>query len=176
MAENEPGGAAGSGGSLISGAVATQLLEITPPQFRDCVSRGWIAAAGRDRFTIVSVVQGYLRYLRSELLPEDEIRRARKREIDQRIAIKDKTLIPVGEHRAIATEAFDALRVELALVGPRVGAGDATLAEAITTEIEGALQRAADRLDEAARRLGVPVEPAPAPAAAAAAAGGADRA
>jgi hypothetical protein len=175
MAENETGGAAGSGGSLIPGAVAAQLLEVTPPQFRDCVTRGWIAAAGRDRFTIVAVVQGYLRYLRNELLPEDEIRRARKREIDQRIAIKDKTLIPVVEHRAIAGEALDALRAELALVGPRVTA-DPALSEAITTEIEGALQRAADRLDEAARRLGVPVEPTPAAAAAATAAGDAERA
>src|SRR3974390_2918418 len=123
MADGESGG-----GSLITSAVATQLLEITPPQFRDCVSRGWIAAAARDRYTIVAVVQGYLRYLRSELLPEDEIRRARKREIDQRIAIKDKTLIPVAEHRAIAGEALDALRAELATVGPCIAAGDPALA------------------------------------------------
>ena len=75
MAESDAAGPAqgsAGGSSYVNGAVAAQLLMITPPRFRECISKGWIIASGRDRYSLVDVVQGYLRHVRGLLLPEDE--------------------------------------------------------------------------------------------------------
>ena len=145
-------------GQTITAEVAAKLLMIEPPQFQECVRKGWITAVESGRYPWIGVVQGYIRFVRSKLVPEDEIRRARKREIDLRVAEKERTVIPVTDHRAVIAEGFAGLQAELHGIGGRV-TSDAALGEAIRVEIESALHRAADRLDQAAAKLGVPGEP-----------------
>ncbi len=50
---------------MLSTAQAAQLLMLPAPVEISKLSRdGWMKAAGRDRWRLVDVVQGYVRYLR----------------------------------------------------------------------------------------------------------------
>lgn len=51
---------------LISGAVAARLLLLTPEEFRLLDRAGWFASVGKDRYRVVDVVQGYIRYLQKQ--------------------------------------------------------------------------------------------------------------
>jgi hypothetical protein len=151
---------------------------ITPPEFKQLAQKGWVTALDHDRYPLVAVVQGYLRFVRAELVSDNDIRLARKREIDQRVAIKERGLFPVADLQTLLAEGFGGLTAELAGIGQRIadlGVSGGELAEAIRAELENALHRTADRLDQAAARLQLPVESSAGDALAGAAAGaGAD--
>jgi hypothetical protein len=166
-----------SSGLVVTSAQAAQLLMITPPEFKQLAQKGWVTALDHDRYPLLAVVQGYLRFVRAELVSDNDIRLARKREIDQRVAIKERALIAVADHQMIIAEGFGGLVAELAQVGQRAAGLQLTggeLAEAIRADIENALHRTADRLDQAAARLGLASEPAAGDALTAALGAGAD--
>lgn len=51
---------------LISAAVASKLLMMTPDEFRKLERGGWFERAGRDSYRVVDVVQGHIRFMQKE--------------------------------------------------------------------------------------------------------------
>ena len=96
----------------ITVAVAAKLLKITPRRVQQLVSEQWIEkGAKRGSYPLVSVVQGYIAFLKDEntrstkAAAASRVTEARTREIELRIAEKDKSLIPLGD----AQDTFDAI-------------------------------------------------------------------
>lgn len=90
---------------LITLEVASRLLMITAERIRQLSKAGYIAIPKRGHTTIVSAVQGYIRFLKDEdrkntkSSAAQEAVKARADEINLRIAEKRRDLIPIEDHR-----------------------------------------------------------------------------
>jgi len=91
------------GQTIISTEMASKLLDLTPRRLRQLAEEGRIDRIGRDQWSVVSVVRGYVAYLkdRERIAREEGVAAkatdARTREIEQRIAIRDRELIPLED-------------------------------------------------------------------------------
>jgi phage terminase Nu1 subunit (DNA packaging protein) len=56
----------GDEAGLITSAVAGRLLMLAPEEFRRLDRAGWFANVSKDRYRVVDVVQGHIRYLENE--------------------------------------------------------------------------------------------------------------
>ncbi len=92
---------------LISTEIAARLIQVTPRRVRQLAKEGWFKAKSRDRWAIVEVVQGYIRFLKATAkraaAGDNRLRDARAREIELRVARQDGTVIDVAE----AVDAID---------------------------------------------------------------------
>ncbi|MGB3502566.1 MAG: hypothetical protein WBA44_13150 [Mesorhizobium sp.] len=108
-----------TGPATISAAKLAALLMISPRRVQQLAQAGVIPKTGRDAYPLVGAIQGYLRWL------DDESRRAaqaasaikvaeaRATEIEQRIAAKMKTLIPIEDHRGVVAGLVRVVRREV---------------------------------------------------------------
>jgi hypothetical protein len=98
--------------STICASVAARLVKIIPRRLRQLVGEGWIPMAAYGRFAVVGVVHGCLSYRddveqrHSAAASDNDLRAVRRREIEQRMAIRDRELIGIVEHDAVFDEAF----------------------------------------------------------------------
>jgi hypothetical protein len=90
-------------GDLITLEVAGRLLMISPERIRQLNKAGYIAIPKRGFTTIVSAVQGYVKFLKdsasekTQNASENRVRDARAREIELRLARDTRDLIPQEE-------------------------------------------------------------------------------
>lgn len=89
--------------NTITAEVAAKLIRLKERRFYQLVSEGWI----KKPYTVVSVVHGYLDFKedaekRAQLKAADnEVRRARAREIELRTAKSERELVPAEEADAL---------------------------------------------------------------------------
>lgn len=93
----------------VSSQAAADLLQLSPRRLRQLAADGWIPAAGRGRYPLAGLVQGYASFLmasgarRTKSANEGRLKEARARLVEQRIAREDRGLIDLQE----ALDAFE---------------------------------------------------------------------
>lgn len=143
---------------VISRETAAKLLMLTPRHIARLVSDGWIKKSVDDRYTVVGCVQGYINYLKDETRRNSqrsavtEKDAARTREIELRIAMRERTLVGVDEAGAVVDAVIGAMRAEVDGLPARMRR-DRALREELQKLLDGILIRAADRLDQEMRAL-----------------------
>lgn len=96
-------------GNLIDTSTAAALLKVTPRWIQQLAKDGWIKSAGRGKWSLVGVVQGYIDFLKDEnarktkSASQSAVQEARAEEIRRRIAREDRETIDVAE----AVESFE---------------------------------------------------------------------
>lgn len=91
----------------ISAEMAAKLLMITPRHLRRLVADGWIAKSESDRYTLIGAVQGRIKQLEAKIKEGaasahlNATNKARAREIELRIAMKERELIRLTEALSI---------------------------------------------------------------------------
>jgi hypothetical protein len=96
-----------------------KLIMCTPQWLNRLVKEGWIKKLGPDRFNVVDVVQGHIRYLKDETQKAtitksvSKVQEARAREIELKIAKEERSLIPIEDVAAWITEALSLFRSAL---------------------------------------------------------------
>lgn len=141
--------------------VAGKLIRVSAERVRQLTKLGWIKSAGRNRYRVIDVVHGYLDYR------DDADRRAQKsasasrvqdmraRELEIRVAEKERELIPTEEAISFVGDALGKLRAGMIGLPARVSR-DVTLRTKLEAEIDGEFERAAEafRKESAALRSG----------------------
>jgi hypothetical protein len=152
MADDEP--QAGT----ISTAQAARLLMVTEDWVRQLSRNGYIAKAARDRYNLVTAVQGYIRFLKDEErrssknAADSRVRDARAAEIERRMAREDRKLIMLDE----AMDAYDfatGLYLQSLSGLPARMTRNASERRRLDTICDGERQRLADRFAEGASAL-----------------------
>jgi hypothetical protein len=96
---------AGRTAGAITASVAARLIDVHPRRLQQLVAAGWIERPNRGEYTLVSVVQGYIRFLLDEdrraakSAAEARVLDARAREIELRTAREEAKLVPFDEAR-----------------------------------------------------------------------------
>jgi predicted Rossmann fold nucleotide-binding protein DprA/Smf involved in DNA uptake len=140
-------------GDLITLDVAGRLLMIGPERIRQLNKAGYIAIPKRGFTTIVSAVQGYIRFLKDEERKQtqtgaaERARDARAREIEQKIAERDRRLIPTEEAELVMDLLVGAVAKELDGMAARI-TRDMAFRRLIEADVHGAKIRIADALQE----------------------------
>lgn len=142
----------------ISAEVAAKLIMVTDRHLRRLVADGWIKKAPDGGYSLVNVVQGHINYLK------DETRRnsrqsatshsqdVRAREVEQRIAIKDRKLIALDE--AIEAISLVAGWVRAEIEGmPASFTRDLKLRRQLETKVDDILSRLAAQCAKARQAL-----------------------
>ena len=148
----------GGDAATITLETAAKLIKVTPRHLTRLVADGWIPRAGHGRYTVVGVVHGYIAYRddleqrRSAAASDTDLRAVRRREIEQRMAIRDRDLIDIVEHDAVFDEAIGMLKAELIGLAARITRNRA-MRNQIESEIDGVLNRAAARFEQATAQL-----------------------
>lgn len=82
---------------------AAALLMVTPRTIQYLAKDGWIKRAGPGKWPLVALVQGYIKSLKDEtarrtkISADSRVRDARAAEIEMRMAVKARELIPLAE-------------------------------------------------------------------------------
>lgn len=149
----------------ISAADAAKLLGLTPERLRQLAREGAIPKAGRGRYPLVAVVQGYIRFL---LDPERRAVRtadatglanARRREVELRIAEREARLIETEDVEAAFAHLMRVYREETSDIGATVRGRDPAIATALIAGVEAAASRAERRFAEAVAKIKRGVDP-----------------
>ena len=136
----------------ISRETAAKLLMVTPRYISMLVKDGWIQKGPEDHYTTVGVVQGYIKFLKddvrrnSQQTAQSKAADARAREIELRIAQRERTLVPVDEAVAAMSFAIGAVRAEIEGAAANI-TRDRELRNRIQDAHDGILKRAAQRID-----------------------------
>ena len=138
---------------------AAALLMISAERVRQLMRSGYIKKGKKaGTVALVSAVQGYITFLKDEerratkTAADSRVRDARAREIEQRIAERERTLIPLDD--AVAAMDTLAARVRSEINGmPARITRDMGLRRQIAIEVDGSLHRIADALAESTDAL-----------------------
>lgn len=142
-----------TGSDLITLDVAGRLLMIGPERIRQLNKAGYIPIPKRGLTTIVGAVQGYIRFLKDEERKQSQTgaaeraRDARAREIEQKIAERDRRLIPTEEAELVMDLLVGAVAKELDGMAARI-TRDMAFRRLIEADVHGAKIRIADALQE----------------------------
>lgn len=144
----------------ISAQDAAKLLMLEGPRWIQKLAQdGYIQKTGRDRYLTVSVVQGYIRFLKEERksesrnASENRVRDARAREIEIRTAKADRELVELEEVTGVFDEVVGALKRETEGLAATV-TRDMVLRKKIEDAIDEVFQRASARIVKAIGALG----------------------
>lgn len=143
---------------IISRETAAKLLLITPRHLARLVADGWIKKTSDDKYTVVSCVQGYVAYLKDETRRNSKSAAAshldqmRAREVELRIAAREKELLPLDE--VVASMDIIAVTFRQALDGfPARFTRDPELKARLRTATDEVLNTVADTLEAQAKKL-----------------------
>ncbi len=141
-------------GDAITYEVAGRLLMIGPDRVRQLVKAGYITKVKPSHTTIVSAVQGYIRFLKDEDRKNTKtgaVQRAtdaRTREIELRIAERKRDLIPQEDAKAVIAQLSAMMRAEFTGLPTRYTREIAERRK-LEQEIDGCFERIADALEGA---------------------------
>ncbi len=133
--------------------VAARLIMVTDDRVLALVKQGYIPKTGRGQYTIVGVVQGYIRFLKdgekrsAKSAAANRVAAARAAEIELRTAERAHRLIATDEAIDFVDEIVGSLKAELSGLAARL-TRDVALRRKIKAEVDGVLQRAADRCEQ----------------------------
>lgn len=142
----------------VTTAQAARLLMVSQDWIRQLVRKGYIPKAARDRFNLVALIQGYVRYRddqaqqASRSAADSRVRDARAAEIERRMAREDRDIIMLEE----AMEAYDfatGLYLESVSGLPARMTRNASERRRLQAICDGERQRLADRFAEGASAL-----------------------
>lgn len=125
---------------------------------------GYIPKAGKDQYPLVGAVQGYIRYMKDEdrrstkTAADSRVRDARAKEIELRIAERERELISVEDAKGEFSQLLAMVRAEMVGLPARV-TRDMDLRRVIEKEVDDSLSRMADRADKASAVLEAGGEP-----------------
>ncbi len=149
---------------MITTAQAATLLMVSDQWIRDLSKKGYIPKPENGVVPLVATVQGYIRWLKDEerrtskTAAASRVQDARAQEIELRLAREKKDLIHFDDSFAAIDLVFGLLRPELSGVPARV-TRDLQLRRDIESEIDGALERACDRLEQARANIAAGRDP-----------------
>lgn len=141
---------------MIALDVAARLLMISARRVRQLASDGYITIPKRGHTTIVSAVQGYIRFLKETAQKETKTAAvsratdARANEIELRIAERRRELIPIEDAILAQDIIVGLVNKELDGQAARV-TRDMTLRRLIEADVHAAKTRIADALDQSKR-------------------------
>ena len=144
---------ADASGDLITLDVAGRLLMIGPERIRQLNKAGYIPIPKRGFTTIVGAVQGYIRFLKDEdrkataTGAAERARDARAREIEQKIAERDRRLIPVEDAEFAMDTLVGVVNREMDGMAARI-TRDMVLRRQIEAEVHGAKNRISSSLSD----------------------------
>lgn len=134
---------------LITTGQAARLLMVSEVRVRQLSKMEYIQKASRGRFNLVTVVQGYIRYLKdderrsSKSASASRLQDVKVLEAEMRMAEKRRELIPIEEATAVLDVLLGALRSELAGL-PAQYTRDAGERDKLEALVNGAINRIAD--------------------------------
>ena len=145
---------------LIPIGQAARLLMISDERIRQLQKQGYIPRAlKRGVVPLVGAVQGYLRYLRederqsSKSAAANRVTDARTREIELRIAERQRDLIPQDDARAVIGEMAAMVKAEFVGLPARV-TRDLDLRRTLEQEVDASFARLAASAERARSALG----------------------
>lgn len=136
----------------IDTATAAALIDVTPRRLQQLVGEGYVKSAGRGRWSLVNVVQGYIRSLRdankraAARADEDEMRALKLREKRRVVEEAERLLIPTEAAVDALEKIVGHVRAEVTSLPARM-----TRDPALKRELEG---HANEILAGLAKRLG----------------------
>lgn len=139
------------GSDLIALDVAARLLMLTPDRLRQLSRAGYIQFPKRGHTTIVSAVQGYIRFLKDDARKETKTAAAsratdaRAAEIELRIAERKRELIPIEDAMLAMDLLVGAVNKEFDGQAARI-TRDMKLRRLIEADVHGAKTRIAKAL------------------------------
>ena len=83
--------------------MAARLLGVTPRRLRQLSDEGWFKPASRNEWSLIGVVRGHIEYMEdriqkaSKTASSTRLQDARAKEVELRIAQKDRTVIDLSE-------------------------------------------------------------------------------
>ena len=143
-----------AGAGLITVEQAAALLMKSKERVRQLAATGFIPKIGRDRYPLVGVVQGYIRFRdeaeqkKTQSAAESGLKATRQAEIEMRMAERRRDLVK-------RTDAELAMDVVVAQINEQFGGfaarvtRDPVLRQIIETRLDEALNAIADRLESA---------------------------
>lgn len=149
--------AAGAAGTAPLDQIA-RLLMMTPQRVTQLVTAGYIPRSARGVYPVVGAVQGYIRFLKdternsTKSAGENRVRDARAKEIEMRIAEKNRDLIPIEDAEGALDHCMAAVVAELSGFSSRV-TRDKPLRRMIDKELNEARHRMATALGASAAAL-----------------------
>lgn len=145
-------------GGTIDVQQAARLLMLEPRRIQQLTAEGYIERAAQGRYPTVSVVQGYIRFLKQTIansqqnVSHNRVQDARAKEIELRNAKASHELIEYAESEAVLDEIVGMLRAELTGFAAQM-TRDMAMRKKIEAGIDGIFTRVAARLAETAQAL-----------------------
>lgn len=146
-------------GGILNLEQTCRLLMLTKQRVQQLVKAGYIPKPAKDTYPVVGAVQGYIKFLKdderrtSKVQADSRVRDARAKEIELRIAERERDLIPIEDAKGEIAALVSDVRAEIVGLGARV-TRDMELRRQIDTEVDGILGRLAER----AEKTGVALE------------------
>jgi hypothetical protein len=143
---------------IVATPVACQLLMLSRQRLDQLAAAGWIARVSKGRWRIVDLVQGYIRYLKDEerraskTFTLSRVQEARANEIEARTARDAGQTIAMSDALELVDVVVGGLKADLDGLPARF-TRDMVQRRKLETEVNDALTRCADRLDEEADDL-----------------------
>lgn len=143
---------------FIAAHVAAKLIMVTERHLSRLVKDGWIKKSADGKYTLIGVVQGYILSLRdeksrnSQKSAQSKTQDARSREIEQRMAMKDRRLVAMEEVFAVNDEAWGKAR-DLIVGFPAKFTRDLELRRKLDNEMDIICNGIATRLKQARTTL-----------------------
>ncbi len=144
--------------TAVSVSEAAALFDRTPRWLQSLAAAGFVAKAERGRYSLASVCRGVLGYYEDQLAKTSKgavayrATIARTKEIELRIAERQRHLIPLEDARAEMSAVVSEVRAEIAGMGARI-TRDMELRRQIDSEADGILKRLAERAEKASVAL-----------------------
>jgi hypothetical protein len=163
MAEKDTPADPGRG--MITLVAFAALVERTPQMIRNEVRSGFIPQERPGILDYVAAIRGHCKYLEdlakrvSKKATDSEVARARAKEIDQKVAMRDRKLIPIDDAFAIVDYVLATYRMEFDGFAARY-TRDLQERKKLQVQIDAQNQRATDRLAKGMERLkaGLPLD------------------
>lgn len=143
---------------MISASEAARLICVTADRVRQLVREGRIPKAARNRYRLVDVVEGYVTFLkdderRSSLAQsESGLKAARQREVELRIAEREREVVPRDEAEAAMDLVVGKVNAEMNGLAARV-TRDIEMRTKIETEVHASLKRISEALEAGSENL-----------------------
>jgi hypothetical protein len=132
----------------------SKLLMITPQWFNRLKRDGWIKQVGKNRYRVIDVVQGYIKYLQDEnrraqkSAAASRVQDARAAQIEMQTARDLGKLVDVEDVLTWQSEILGTLSRELTGV-PAASTRDLALRAEIEKQVNGAIERCRGQFEEA---------------------------
>jgi len=139
--------------------VGCKLLMITQQWFNRLVRDGWIKKLGKNRYRVIDVVQGYIKYLQDEnrratkSASASRVQDARAGQIEMQMARERRDLIEIEDVQAFLSDTLGALRTELSGVAA-ASSREFEVREAIEMNLNAAIERCRSAFDAASKAVG----------------------